>query len=131
MVFGVRLKDVEALGVVEYLEGLKPRSGGVGFNPFNILFKRYDNLFVFSFTPIFPPVWKFLFLISVGLFVIWGWSNWLLLPLLGGLFTFVFWSDRFYFLMMVLGLRKKGFSGVIEFVSASDVVVEVLLDGSD
>lgn len=131
MSFGVRLKDVEDLGVVEYLEGLKPRSGGVGFNPFNILFSKYNGLFVFSFKPIFPPVWKFLFLISAGLFVIWGWSNWLLLPVLGGLLTFLFWWDRFYYFMMVLGLRKKGFVDVIEFVSASDVVVEVLLYGSD
>lgn len=99
-------------------------------NPFDAKIKLISpTLTVLDIKPIYPPFFWF------GLVpLIVGFSfGWPLVILLGALIfcTGVFWSKYFFYLMIVLGLRKEGYKGKVILVKEVTLVRELMGYGSD
>ena len=110
-----------------YMDQLLKRAANpnMAINPFYIKVKQYSNLYAVSIKPIYPNFSWIGLLVSGVSFFFWrfNWSFFL------GLFVMVFgvlWTNKFYFYVIRLGLRKKGYKGKIELVP-TNAALEVLL----
>lgn len=124
MPFGVFIQDTEYKEELKsYFIKLVLKQKELMFNPWDFSYKRFDDdLFLFHFEPKAPRI----YLIGIGgvlsLFLFKGLTWWMIAPVLISLMG-VFWLDRFYFLMMKIGLFKLGLKKGFVFLSSKNVVM--------
>jgi len=125
-----------------FIEATKKRSEDSNYlrNPFftnissfvikNDSGKGFLNLHVFRMKPIYFNFsllcWPFLPII----YVITGFSYWLI-PVLFICSFGIFWSSHFFYLMAKKGLRKNGYTGSIKRVNKTEIISKVVLDVSE
>lgn len=128
VVLGISIKNNKDL-VKEYLEGFKQRQEEMQFNPFNVSFKLVGkDLYAFSFDTIFPKVYWVAIPMLISIFIFKGLS-WLMLVGLLFAFPIVFDLPKFYYFMIVLGLKKKHkIKGSVSYVKSSELVRRCLIE---
>jgi len=106
------------------------RDNNILKNPFNSRFKQLTRkdclLLVFEVNPLYPNFSVFGWLTGLAIWIIWGWTLWIIPCLFIGCLS-VFWSADFYFLMTKLGLRKAGYKGPVKRLKLSQFIQEVVL----
>jgi len=55
---------------------------------------------------------------------------WLIIPMVIFLLLGLIWSSRFYYIMLKLGLKKKGYKGFIKYLRPSEIIEEVYFNGN-
>jgi len=55
---------------------------------------------------------------------------WLLIPVAIFLLLGLVWSSGFYYFMLKLGLKKKGYNGYIKYLRPSQIIEEVYFNGN-
>jgi hypothetical protein len=73
------------------------------------------GLLVLVINPVFPAFYKGVAIITLALFLMFGW-NWLMIFGVIGSLSGLFYSRLYYFFMFRRGLRKSGYKGVIKGV---------------
>lgn len=130
----VGLQTEKKLEAVKFFQDLNEKLSDEDIvkNPFkgslSSFYSSDNSFFLLDITPVYPPVWYFMFIpILLGLFFAWFWLFWVGLGLL--LVTGFFYSPLFFALMLLLGLRKKGYKEKIKFLSHKKII-EVFIFGS-
>lgn len=82
---------------------------------------KENFFFVLDIVPVYPPVHWFGYLLLFP-FIYFGWFNFFLIFPLVLIGLGFFWSETFYKLMLIAGLRKKGYKDKIKFLSKKDII---------
>jgi hypothetical protein len=88
-----------------------------------------NKLTVLDIKPIYPPIFWF---VAVPLIVgmVFGWLVVVIIGLLI-LSTGLLWTKYFFYLMIILGLRKEGYKGKVVLVNEATLVRELMGHGTD
>lgn len=102
-------------------------------NPFrNSGILLLDNVLCCVFNPIylnFPKIALFFLFPIIFYFKGFVLSFWYLPPLIMLVAT-LFWSKYFYFLFLILGLKKEGYDGKIKLIKKDDLIEEFFINGT-
>jgi hypothetical protein len=105
-------------------------------NPFNGKIKIIDKvvkdklsqLVFIDITPVYPNVTPYSWVAVLGIYIIWGFS-WFMLPLIiFGLLGF-FWSYLFFYIITYFGLRKNGYNGKVKLCRSKKVLHGLIFGG--
>jgi hypothetical protein len=121
-VFGVRTKSDELVTsfMLESKERLK--NSNLVKNPFRAEIVRLNvEDWAIEIEPVYFNFTPFFWIVAGAGYVLWGYSWWLWIPSCLGLLG-IFWSKYFFFTMMKLGLRKKGYKGQVKLLSNKEMV---------
>lgn len=84
------------------------------------------DYYILDLTPVYPKIHAIGIYLLVIAFIFGGFSLWLLPGAI--IYSFGFFSSSlFYYLMVILGLRKKGFKGKVKLVGKTRII-RVLTD---
>lgn len=87
--------------------------------------KEHENpIYIFNIKPLYFNFSIFGWVLFFGALVIGGWHNWLIVPLCLGALSF-FWSNTFYFLMAVVGLRFAHYKGKIKRLTLKKTIEKI------
>jgi hypothetical protein len=89
-----------------------------------------DNVYCISITPVWVDVSWFGWLGVLMPYLVWGWSNWLIFPIIIGL-SGILWTKYFFFFMLKLGLKKAGYKDKIKLIHSEDIVDIVVFKRTD
>ena len=126
VIIGTKLEDSKAVAVFFMKTKERIKNNNFMKNPFTGDVSRIDNgTYIVKIDPIYFPFPLLMVIPFLICFFIWGWSNWLLIPL--GITTlYYFWMPHFYKTMLAKGLRKAGVEGKIVFMTHTEIIEEVV-----
>jgi hypothetical protein len=90
------------------------------------LFTEGEDGIIFSEFETIPPIYLLFVVATVAAALLTGPSPWLIIPGVLSLTGF-FWSASFYKWVFRKGLKKAGYAGRLEFISAARALREVLV----
>ena len=92
-------------------------------NPFSegVVKSITSRVWMVNFKPVYPPVWLFGFVWS-GISLLFGFGWWAVFPALILFLQGLMFLPAFYVFMNIRGLRKKGYTGVVKWLSLSEAV---------
>lgn len=96
-------------------------------NPFRGRVKKFTKkeIYVFEVNPLVFNFSLFGWPLAVGVFLIWGFTPWILPGLLLGS-AGVFWSRKFFYTFCVKGLRKAGYKGPVVMLKDQEIIRKVV-----
>ena len=87
-----------------------------------------DSIYLVSMTPIWINIAPLALLIGMVSFLLWGWTNWLIVFIAITL-SGVLWTPYFYYFMFILGLKKQGYKHKILYVSTDELMEKIYFKG--
>jgi len=132
-ILATKLKDSKE--VVEFFLKTKDRiqEGNIVKNPFYGDVHRTKlkdlSLYIVKIEPIYFPFPVLLLVPAFVIFVLWGWSWFVIIPLFMSCLSF-FWTSFFFKLMLKKGLQKAGVKQKIIFLEHTDIINEVVFNVS-
>lgn len=120
MVFGVKAVKSEDKWVVEdFAQEMYDKSKEMTLMPWVYNYAFAKDMVVFNYEPLAPPIYR-LGMIFLLVNYFFGWTVFLFLAIIFFLFK-LFWLDKFYYYMILLGLKKKGHNVSLQYVKEGDV----------
>lgn len=123
MVFGIKSNHYDSVKSVQYFAlDMTAKAKEMQLMPWEYDYALDRGSVVFSFIPLAPPVYKLSYVFLALAFIF----NLTFMYFVSALFFGfkIFWTDKFYFYMIKLGLKKKGVdTSQLEFMSESDIAL--------
>ena len=122
-------KEAEALRCFKKLVSKYKSEPGIVKNPFTIKHKfkvtKTDLFFVMEIKPVYPQVYFFGYILLIP-FIIFKWFNWFLLFPFALMSLAFLWSSSFYYLMLILSLKKNGYKSKYKILTKEKIIRRLL-----
>ena len=102
-------------------------SDNVYKNPFRGRVRKFTKkeIYVFDISPMVPNFSIFGWVYAVGVFIVLGFTPWILPGVALGCLG-VFWSRKFFYHFCVKGLRKAGYVGPVVMLKPGEIIRKVV-----